>query len=125
MNILDIFRNADGVAYSSPSEPVQFISCCQPHFNILPCAQCAEDDLRGYAVLMLAGRCANGAERDHGSLWHAVRDGEAICGATPGRRSVGWSSYTQIGQDATCPKCIKRLARLSVLHTNDSDANQH
>jgi hypothetical protein len=111
MSILDILKNADGVSYSSTTYTVEYIPHCVPHFNFIPCAQCAEDDRRGYAVLMLAGRCANGAERDHGSLWHAVRDGEAVCGATPGRRSVGWSTYTKLGKAATCPRCVKKLQK--------------
>lgn len=84
---------------------------CQDHFEPLPCARCEENNQRGYAVMMLAGRCANGSELDHGTRWHAVKPGEyrAVCGAKPGRRSAGWSSYTTLGQIATCPRCIKKL----------------
>lgn len=61
-------------------------------------------------AIQLAGRCRNGAERDHGRLYHALpEDGYvALCGAKPGRRSVGWSSHT--GTEVTCPRCLKRLA---------------
>lgn len=76
-----------------------------------PCPYCAEDAARGYEVKMLAGRCASGEERGHGTKWHALKDGRALCGAQPGRRSAGWSSYTKLGQDATCPKCLKKLGK--------------
>jgi len=77
------------------------------------CPQCAEDKERGYQVQMLAGRCANGSERDSGTRWHALREGEykAICGATYGRRSAGWSSYIQLHQPVTCPRCLKKLQK--------------
>jgi hypothetical protein len=58
----------------------------------------------------LAGRCANGAERDGGTLFHAVPAGkwDALCGAHPGRRSAGWSQYA--GDGVSCPKCLRKLA---------------
>lgn len=86
---------------------------CYDHHHDLPCPQCAENKERGYSVRQLAGRCANGFEGGHGIKWHAVPndDYKAICGATYGRRSAGWSSYQIIGQSVTCPKCIKRLER--------------
>ena len=31
-----------------------------------------------------------------------------LCGAKPGRRSAGWSSYP--GEQVTCPKCLRKLA---------------
>lgn len=65
----------------------------------------------------LAGRCANGYERDSGRVTHAVdyngrSDGDyhmgaAVCGAKPGRRSAGWSSYRWAS--VTCPRCLRRL----------------
>lgn len=58
----------------------------------------------------LAGRCANGAERDGGTLYHAVRGWRALCGAEPGRASAGWSSH--LGTKATCPRCLAKLARI-------------
>ena len=84
---------------------------CYEHLRDQPCSICAEDEHRGYQVRILAGRCANGAELGSGTQWHAVKPGEhkAICGATPGRRSVGWSSWRKIGQEVTCPKCRKKL----------------
>ncbi len=90
---------------------------CYDHSHDLPCPQCEEDKARGWSVKQLAGRCANGFQRDSGVRWHAVRLDEykAICGATYGRRSAGWSPYAKIGQEVTCPKCKKKLeARLVV-----------
>jgi hypothetical protein len=60
----------------------------------------------------LAGRCANGAERDGGTLYHAIPVGSwtAVCGARPGKRSAGWSeSGFERQHEVTCPKCAKRI----------------
>lgn len=68
----------------------------------------------------LAGRCANGHERDQGSRVHAVPHSEelerngyvidrALCGAKPGPRSAGWSYTGQ--RTVTCPKCIARTQK--------------
>lgn len=68
----------------------------------------------------LAGRCANGYERDQGARVHAVpysatlaRNGYAIhaaaCGAKPGPRSAGWSLRTDM--QPNCPRCVARLAK--------------
>jgi hypothetical protein len=67
-------------------------------------------------ALSMAGRCANGSERDHGKLMHAVpaenhgngRMGKAVCGAQPGKRSAGWSDPIE-GRVPTCPRCLKKL----------------
>lgn len=69
----------------------------------------------------LAGRCANGYERDQGRLVHAVPDASiernaysitlAACRAKPGARSGGWS--WRMGQAVTCPKCMRAMSRLS------------
>lgn len=78
------------------------------------CEQCEIDKARGYAVGSLAGRCVNGAERDHGTLFHALPVGNgyvALCGAKPGRRSVGWSDYGK-HNEVTCPRCIAKLAKI-------------
>jgi hypothetical protein len=79
------------------------------------CEQCKTDKARGYQVRSLAGRCLNGFERDHGTLFHAVsldpaKMGRAACGAKPGKRSAGWSEWG-IDEEVTCPRCIKRLGR--------------
>ena len=46
-------------------------------------------------VARLAGRCANGFERDGGRKYHLLERysefGKALCGAEPGRTSGGWS----------------------------------
>lgn len=75
-----------------------------------------------YLPLRMTGRCRNGFERDGGRLYHAVQadlpatpqdpvhlDGwrAALCGATPGRRGNGWSTYE--GDTVTCPRCLSRL----------------
>jgi DNA-directed RNA polymerase subunit RPC12/RpoP len=83
------------------------------------CADCEADKARGYEALTLTGRCANGAERDRGKLYHAVAYHEgllygyyghpAVCGAKPGRRSNGWSDCK--GRDVTCPRCAKKLEK--------------
>lgn len=81
--------------------------------------------------LRLAGRCLDGAERDGGRLFHAVpvpiteddkaaprtateahlvelaNYGVALCGAKPGRQSVGWSAHG--GDEVTCKRCLKKL----------------
>jgi hypothetical protein len=58
----------------------------------------------------LAGRCTDGFERGHGSLYHAVSNetGRALCGAKPGRHSAGWQS--EPGEAVTCPRCLKKQA---------------
>jgi hypothetical protein len=61
-------------------------------------------------ILRKIGRCANGAERDSGRIYHAVEGWTAICGAQPGRTSAGWSH--EEGSRITCQRCMKRLARL-------------
>lgn len=64
----------------------------------------------------LAGRCANGYERDQGRRVHAVPTSDALlangycltraaCGAKPGARSAGWS--LRLGAAVTCPRCAK------------------
>jgi hypothetical protein len=62
--------------------------------------------------LRLAGRCVDGFERGAGKYFHAVPKGQikALCGATYGRRSAGWSSH--VGEQVTCPGCFQRLQAL-------------
>ena len=76
------------------------------------CELCKMENERGYQAQMLAGRCANGAELDHGTRTHAVmiteRFGFAVCGAKPGRRSVGWVSPYK-SREITCPRCLKKI----------------
>ena len=58
------------------------------------------------------GRCANGAERDGGYVYHAIlKNGwTAVCGAEPGRKSAGWSHEDQPLDKVSCPRCTKKLA---------------
>ena len=84
---------------------------------------------------MLLGRLANGCQSDHGIRVHAVvikkvrarpcpyndwgkdqakmTEGQmaevGLCGARPGRRSVGWSPSEG---EVNCPKCLKKLEKL-------------
>ncbi len=71
------------------------------------------EKMTAYEILRLAGRCANGAERDGGRIYHAVprMRSTAMCGATFGSRSAGWSS--QVGREVTCGRCVKKVAALS------------
>ena len=74
------------------------------------CEFCTQEQKQGYEALTMTGRCANGAQRDSGILYHAVMLGQykAVCGATHGRRSR-WSEYH--GVSVTCPRCMKKLER--------------
>lgn len=101
-------------------EPIYWVEnrphCTSWHCNtevMMPgdfCEQCKKEKAQGYEVLTMTGRCANGAQRDSGILYHAVKFGErkAMCGATHGKRSR-WSEYH--GEAVTCPRCIKKLER--------------
>ena len=57
-------------------------------------------------ILRMTGRCATGAEKDGGRLFHAVKDYRALCRAKPGRMS-GWSDKE--GEKVTCRRCLKKL----------------
>ena len=78
------------------------------------CEKCRRESAQGYAVRSLAGRCASGAERDHGTRFHALPieggrvSGRALCGAAPGRRSAGWSEWGH-GEAVTCTRCLEKL----------------
>ena len=73
----------------------------------------------------LAGQCASGAERDGGARIHAVVAGRGVCGAMPGRRSVGWIEVDGAEQP-TCPRCIAglRTANLDALRLRRRDARE-
>lgn len=61
-----------------------------------------------YAPRQMTGRYLDGAERDHGRIYHAVETGKgALCGATPGQHWGGWSSHSGVAVD--CPRCLKKL----------------
>lgn len=101
----------------TPADAPVLPPTCKAHNGSLPCPQCAEDAARGYAVKMLAGRCANGSELDSGTRWHAVPLGEhglswsALCGAEPGRRSAGWRGEDE-AHAVTCPRCTEKMKKV-------------
>lgn len=63
------------------------------------------------------GRCANGAERDGGSVIHCLIQenksypiwGKSLCGTEPGRRSAGWDESEN---EVSCLKCVKKLSKI-------------
>lgn len=69
-------------------------------------------------ILRLAGRCSDGAERDGGTLFHVVPEGswKALCGAQPGRRSVGWSAYVR-----ATPSCIRCVSKQQKIEQREND----
>jgi len=62
------------------------------------------------ALSYLAGRCVDGFERDGGTRIHMLIDGRALCGATYGRRSAGWSTHPRY-VEVTCPRCLRKLIK--------------
>ncbi len=71
-----------------------------------------------YGPAMMAGPLRNGAERGHGTRFHAARYqpdpfvpfvGAALCGASP---SIMWSTWTDHGRGINCPRCLSRLRKL-------------
>lgn len=74
-------------------------------------------------VLRLMGRCCDGAERDSGTLFHAVPtdNHKALCGRKPGRRSAGWIGKR--GAVVTCPRCI-RVQEKAAESTHDTRDGQ-
>ena len=62
-------------------------------------------------ILRLASRCVESGERDGGTRYHALpeQSRKALCGATPRRRSAGWSPYA--GQAVTCSRCLRIIVR--------------
>jgi hypothetical protein len=74
------------------------------------CEMCTREKTQGYMVLTMTGRCANGAQRDSGILFHAVKSYDAaMCGAKHGKRSR-WSEYH--GEAVTCPRCLKKITAI-------------
>jgi hypothetical protein len=62
-----------------------------------------------YRIRRLAGRCSNGYGRDSGRLAHAVPSDShiALCGASYGRRSAGWSEWDD--EKITCSRCLEKI----------------
>lgn len=76
------------------------------------------DVLRTILPATLAGRCANGHERDQGRVVHAVPAmqhkpddiacyARSLCGKTHGARSAGWVPRPDL--QVTCPACQKKI----------------
>lgn len=76
--------------------------------------------MKKYLILVQKlGRCANGFEKDHGRVIHglvtenpndSIQHGVALCGAMPGKRSVGFGQpYQKETKVITCEKCKKRI----------------
>ena len=82
----------------------------------------------------LAGRCANGYERDQGRRVHAVPHSDALernyytltpalCGAKPGARSAGWSYSGP--RPITCPRCLDKIERSEDNGADDGLSTRH
>lgn len=111
-------------ATANQVHPIRRCGMCRHSMDMAPeqggdsdvCVKCQRELAQGYAVRSLAGRCADGAERDHGTRFHALPlvegqvHGRALCGAVPGRRSAGWSEWGH-GENVTCPRCMQKLSR--------------
>ena len=103
-----------------PAFLVEIIVCdmCHDHEDVNEhgiCDDCQKAVDRGYQIQSLAGRCANGMERDRGILFHArqISEGEvswkAYCGYHPKGRSGGWSSWKPDDRQVTCSRCLRKL----------------
>lgn len=84
--------------------------------------------MSSHAAMKLVGRLANANERGQGVRYHALPSGTqefsheiALCGAEPGRRSVGWAA----GEQVTCSACLKRLAAGAQFMTALQKAERH
>jgi len=66
--------------------------------------------------MVLAGRCANGAEGGRGKRVHSVPAGavagKALCNAKPGRLSAGWSKPWPEDREVDCPRCLDWLRQI-------------
>lgn len=64
-----------------------------------------------YTAARKIGRCANGAERGKGVVYHAVNGvWAALCGTQPGRQSAGRQSEPEPIDKVNCPRCLRKLA---------------
>lgn len=78
-------------------------------------------DGTAYLPAYLQGRNANGHGLDAGHLYHALRVTEveefgflgetALCGASPGRHSGGWTERPQ--ETVTCKRCLRRMSSVN------------
>jgi hypothetical protein len=66
------------------------------------------------AIKSGTARSKDGAEKDRGTIVHAVTNNnypswaKALCGAVPGRRGNGWH-YNSTKQEITCAKCLSKI----------------
>jgi len=90
----------------------------QPAIAPVPAALPEETQSKpgGFVIRFMAGRCANGPQRDQGVRYHALptRSNTALCGAQPGRRSAGWAPWAPTAEEeaalrVTCPRCLSKL----------------
>lgn len=85
--------------------------------------------LTNYSRATKGGKVRNGAQRDQGSIVHAVPGNPqngfwgtpALCGAVPGKKGYGWANGfdPDVEVQVTCPKCLKKLQQLQEGKTND------
>lgn len=64
--------------------------------------------VKPFLALQKTGRRADGANRDHGKVVHAVKPGSwtAFCGTQP-QGSGDWSAWES--PEVTCAKCLKKV----------------
>lgn len=79
-----------------------------------------------YKAARKIGRCANGAERGKGYVYHALESGRwvALCGAKPGRQSAGWQSEPEPLDRLNCPRCLKKLSAVIAAPMRQSDSER-
>ena len=74
-----------------------------------------------YRFTHLAGQCRTGSDRT-GYVVHLLPEGnnwKALCGTEPGKRSAGWSEYTD--QELTCVDCKSRFTQLQAPERGQPD----
>lgn len=62
-----------------------------------------------YRYTHLAGQCRSGGDQA-GYVVHILVEGHALCLVEPGRRSAGWSEYSD--PEPTCTGCIEAFDAL-------------
>lgn len=84
-----------------------------------------------YVAARMLGRCSNGNEADGGTLLHAIRQDRmtsaALCGAAPGRRSVGWGDHPDVVKPVaavTCARCRVALQKFGLLRVSRTEGGQ-
>jgi hypothetical protein len=80
------------------------------------CVFCQREKDEGYKLRRKLGRLANGAEADSGQLLHILPTEEyerPLCGAKPGKRSIGWALAYDREKQKICARCAERYKRLT------------